>query len=118
MAATHAQKVIAASQACTAGGSVVGTQVDNSAGYGMLVVGRCVNGATGPNAACQMQVYVGSVTGEKRLYQILPFDLGNAVTSDRVCEIPPSAMFVNVTFTGNTGQDVTVEALAEQLTGI
>ena len=71
--------------------------------------GKCTNGGTGPTVACQMNVYVGESTGTKRLFQSLVFDLGNSVASERVCQIPPEAMFVNVTFTGNTGQAVTVE---------
>jgi hypothetical protein len=35
-----------------------------------------------------------------------------------IVEIPPAAMFVNVTFSGNTAQNVTAECYAEELTTI
>ena len=118
MAASHAAKTILASTSNGAGSSTNGTEVDNTAGYGLLVCGKCTNGATGPTLACQMNVYVGESTGTKRLFQALVFDLGNNAVSERVCQVPPEAMFVNVTFTGNTAQAVTVECYGQQLTGI
>jgi hypothetical protein len=115
---SHTSRTILASQSLAAAGSVNGTEVDNTAGYGLLVCGKCTNGGTGPTIACQMNVYTGESTGTKRLYQSLVFDLGNSAVSERVCEIPPEAMFVNVTLTGNTGQAVTVECYGQHLTGI
>lgn len=118
MASTHASRTILASASNTAGSSTNGTEVDNTTGYGLLVCGKCTNGATGPTIACQMNVYIGETTGTKRLFAALVFDLGNAVASERICEIPPSAMFVNVTMTGNTAQTVTVECYGQHLTGV
>lgn len=117
MAATHASHTILASTSNAAAASTNGTEVDKTGEYGMLVCGKCTNGATGPTVACQINVYVGEATGVKRLFQTLVFDLGNAAVSERVCQIPESAMFVNVTFTGNTVQAVTVECYAQSLTG-
>lgn len=118
MAAAHTSRTILVSTTNGAGSSATGTEVDNTAGYGMLVCGKCTNGGTGPTVACQMNVYVGEASGTKRLLQSLVFDLGNGVVSERVCEIPPSAMYVNVTLTGNTGQSVTVECYGQQLSSI
>jgi hypothetical protein len=118
MAFTHSSRTILASQSLAAAGSVNGTEVDNTGGGGMLVCGKCTNGATGPTVACQMRVYTGEASGTKRLFQTLVFDLGNNAVSERTCEIPPGAMYVNVTFTGNTGQAVTVEAYAQHLTAV
>jgi hypothetical protein len=118
MAFTHASRTILASQSLAAAGSVNGTEVDNTGGGGLLVCGKCTNGATGPTAACQMNVYTGEASGTKRLFQTLVFDLGNNAVSERTCEIPPGAMFVNTTFVGNTVQPVTVECMAQHLTGV
>jgi hypothetical protein len=118
MAATHASRTIQASTSVAAGGSQNGTEVDNTAGYGLLVCGKCTNGATGPTLPCQMNVYVGESTGTKRLFQSLVFDLGNAVASERVCQVPAQASYVNVTFTGHTGQAVIVECYGQHLTGV
>lgn len=118
MAASHSSKTILASVSNGAGSSTNGTEVDNTTAYGLLVCGKCTNGATGPTVACQMNVYTGETSGTKRLFQSLVFDLGNNTASERVCEVPATAMYVNVTFTANTGQAVTVECYGQQLTGI
>ncbi len=118
MAATHSAVTVLASATNTAGSSTNGTEVNKTAGYDMGVCGKCTNGSTGPATPCQMDVYVGESSGTKRLYQSLVFDLGNNAVSERTCSIPVWAMFVNVTFTGNTSQNVTVECYAQETTGV
>jgi hypothetical protein len=118
MAATKTSRTILASVSNGAGASVNGAELDLSTKYGALIVGRITNGGTGPTIGCDFVVYVGDATGVKREFsrQTAPTTLG--VVTDFVVEIPPSAMFVNVTFTGNTGQAVTVECYGQELTTI
>ena len=118
MAATKTSRTIRTSTTNSASGSTNGTELDLSTAYGALVCGKVTNGATGPTLPCEMIVYVGEATGVKREFARQAAALGNNAATDLVVEIPPSAMFVNVTFSGNTGQDVTVECYAQELTGI
>jgi hypothetical protein len=118
MAASHTSRTILTSTTNTAGSSTTGTEVDNTAGYGLLICGKCTNGSTGPNRPLQMNVYIGESSGKKRLFQLKLFDLGNNAVSERVIQIPPEAMYVNVTMTGNTNHDVTAECYGQHLTGV
>ncbi len=118
MAATKTSRTILASASNSAGGTTNGTELDLSTKYGALVCGKITNGATGPTVACDMVVYVGEASGTKREFSRQTAPTTNSAVTEFVVEIPPSAMFVNVTFTGNTGQAVTVECYAQELTSI
>ncbi len=118
MAATKTARSLVASQSNGAGATLNGTEWDLSTKYGGVVAARITNGATGPTIGCDFVVYVGSVTGEKREFSRQTAPVTNNAVTDLVVEIPPGVMFVNTTFTGNTAQAVTVEAIAEELTSI
>lgn len=118
MAASKASVTLLASVANTAGGTTNGIEYDASTKYGMLVCAKITNGGTGPTVGCDFVVYVGESTGTKREFSRQTAPTTNSSITDFIVEIPPSAMFVNVTFTGNTGQSVTVECYGQALTGI
>ena len=118
MAATKTSRTILASISNAAGATKNGTEVDLSTKYGLLVVGKITNGAAGPTIGCDMVVYVGDATGVKHEFSRQTGGVANNGVYEFVVEIPPSAMFVNLDFTGNTGQAVTVEAYGEELTTI
>lgn len=118
MAATKTSRTIQASASNTAGGTTNGTEVDLSTKYGLLVVAKITNGATGPTVGCDFVVYVGESTGTKREFSRQTAGTANNGVYEFAVEVPPSAMFVNVTFTGNTAQAVTVECYGEELTTI
>ena len=118
MAATKTSRTIQTSGSNTAGGTTNGTELDLSTKYGALVCAKITNGATGPTVGCDVVVYVGEATGTKREFRRATAGTTANGVYEFVFEIPPSAMFVNVTFTGNTGQAVTVECYAQELTSI
>lgn len=118
MAASKTKRSILASTSNTAGSTTNSTESDQSAAYGCAVVGKITNGGTGPTVACDMVVYVGGATGEKFEYSRQTATVTASAVAVFVVPLPAWAMFVNVTFTGNTGQTVTVEAHIEELTGI
>ena len=118
MAATKTSRTIQASQSVAGGGTQNGTELNLSTAYGALVCGKVTNGATGPTVGCDMVVYVGESTGTKREFRRMTAGTANNGVYEFVVEIPPGAMFVNVTFTGNTAQAVTVECYAQELTTI
>ena len=118
MAVTKTSRTIQASTSVSAGGTQNGTELNLSTALGAVVCGKVTNGGTGPTSPCYMVVYVGEATGVKREYARLYADVANSTAYDLVVEVPASAMFVNVTFTGNTGQAVTVECYAQELTSV
>lgn len=118
MASTKTSRTIQASASNSAGGTTNGTELDLSTKYGALVCGKITNGGTGPTVGCDMVVYVGESTGTKREFRRMTAGTTNSGVYEFCVEIPPSVMFVNVTFTGNTGQAVTVECYAQELTSI
>lgn len=118
MAATKNSRTILASTSNGAGSTTNGTELDVSTKYGALVCGKITNGATGPTVACDMVVYVGESTGTKREFARFTALTANNGVYEFICEIPPSVMFINVTFTGNTAQAVTAECYAQELTTI
>lgn len=118
MAATKTSRTIKASATNTASASTNGTELDLSTKYGALVCAKITNGGTGPTVGCDFVVYVGEATGTKREFSRQTAGTANNGVYEFAVEIPPSVMFVNVTFTGNTAQDVTVECYAQELTTI
>lgn len=119
MAATKTKRtLIPAATSNAAGATTNGTELNLSTAYGALINARITNGATGPTIAASVVVYTGSATGEKREYRRVTADLGNNAVTDIPIDVPEDAMFVNVDITGNTGQAVTCEVFAQELTTI
>ncbi len=119
MAVTKTRRVlIAAGTSNSAGSTTQGTELNLSTALGALINCRITNGASGPSTAASLVVYTGSQTGEEREFARLTSATGNNVVTDLVLEIPPSTMFVNVDVTGNLGQAVTCEVIAQELTSV
>jgi len=117
MPASKTSRTIRTSVSNGAGSSTNGTELNLSTAYGALLCAKLTNG-TAPTIACDFVVYIGESTGTKREFsRQTASKVLNAIT-EFVVEIPPSAMFVNVTFIGNTGTAVTVECFGQELTGI
>lgn len=118
MAATKTSRALKASASLAAAASVDSTEWNLSTAYGGLAVVRLTNGASAPTTAPVVKIYVGDATGVKRLlYQASGDTVNNSVT-DIVCEIPMSAMFVNITITNGATNAITVEAYGQELTTI
>lgn len=118
MAATKNARTLLASQALAAAASVNATELNLSTAYGALVAVKLTNGASAPTTPPTVSFYVGEATGVKRLLHSVTGDTVANSVNDRVCEIPSSAMFVNVTITNGGTNAITVEAYAQELTSI
>lgn len=118
MPATKTSRTLQASASNAAGATKVCTELNLSTAYGATLAARITNGATGPTSGCDFVVYVGDATGVKREFSRQTAPVANNAITDFIVEIPPSVMFVNADFVGNTGQAVTVELVAQELTGI
>ncbi len=124
MAKTQAATAIVSSAANTAGSTTRG-RLDCTAVDGGIVTFRITNGGTGPTVQCEARILVahkgssmpaaaGEGTGDtdwKRVY-VLGGGTTNSASTRGVYRFGPEVAYLEVEFTGNTGQSVTVEAHA------
>lgn len=119
MALTKNDVTFVSSQSCSAGGTVTGSFVDLSAVYETDLVMKITNGATGPTVACsailETTIDGGTTYFERARWTGGVANSGVYYFSDR---IPLGVQGARVRFTGNTGQAVTVEALASTVTAL
>lgn len=118
--------IVAAATSNAAGGTTRGT-LDLEAAYGGFLTVKITNGGTGPAAQCVCNVLIAhnatlpvagaAGTDWKTIYTIGGGTTASAVT-ERGIPIDPAIMALEVEFTGNTSQNVTVEAFLSELTSI
>lgn len=118
MTATKAASTLQASASNTAGGTTTSASLNLSTAYGALILAKVTNGATPPTLPCNVTINVSSDGSTWRLYSQQTAGLTASTTYSMAFDIPMSAMFAQAVFSGNTGQPVTVEALAEYVSGI
>lgn len=118
MAATKTSRALKTSASLAAATSVDATEWNLSTAYGGLAVVRLTNGATAPTTAPTVTFYVGDATTVKRKFYQASGDIVNSSVTDLVCEIPPGAMFVNITILNGATNAITVEAYGQELSTI
>jgi hypothetical protein len=91
-----------------------------------LLTLKITNGATGPTVQCQANILAAHNSGStpaaaaagtdwKTLWSVGGGTTANAITEQSM-EVGPGVMHLEVEFTGNTGQAVTVEAYFSEIT--
>lgn len=124
--ATKTARSVVASTANTSGSTTRG-RVELLTAFGGLLTFKMTNGATGPSVQCVANVLIahnatqpaaGSAGADwKTIYSV-----GNGTTANTVGEyslqIPPAVMQLEVEFTGNTAQSVTVEADFSEISSV
>lgn len=121
MARAKYEQVIIASQSNAAGGTVRGA-IDVRNRDGGIVTLKISNGATGPTVQCEGRVMIAHTelgtpavgaagTVWKTIWRFGGCVAANAVT-EQSYEFGPGVKHIQIEFTGNTGQAVTVEAIA------
>jgi hypothetical protein len=124
MAKTQTRTVLVSSVANTAGSTTRG-RVDCSAVDGGIVTFRITNGGTGPSSQCEARVMVahkdtampsagaeGTADGDwKQVYSLGGGTVNSASTRGSYV-FGPEVAYIQLEFTGNAGQSVTVEAIA------
>jgi len=113
--ATKTARTLIASASLAVAGTASGS-LDLRTTFGALVTVRVTNGGTGPTVAPTVTINVSTDNGTWRQYTAVQSNTGNSVVTDFVFDIPATVMYVQVSITGNTGQAVTVEALAHEFT--
>lgn len=120
-----ARTLVSAGTSNSAGGTTRGT-LDLRTTHGGVLYMKITNGGTGPTAQCEGRV-LGAVNDGatptaasagsdwKTLWRFGGGTAANAVT-ERPYEVPAGVQHLEVEFTGNTGQAVTVEAVFSEIT--
>lgn len=128
MAKTQARTAIVSSASNTAGSTTRG-RLDCSAVDGGIVTFRITNGGTGPTVQCEARVLVahkdtsmpaaaseGTGDGDWKSVYVIGGGTTASASSRGVYNFGPEVAYLEIEFTGNTGQAVTVEAIATTYT--
>lgn len=119
---TSTVHTLVAAGTSNAAGATTRAVLDIRGALGGFLQLKITNGATGPTAQCEGRVLVAHTTGPtpgaasagadwKTVWRFGGGTANNGVTESGAIEVPFGAQHVEVEFTGNTGQAVTVEAV-------
>ena len=124
MALTKSDTTIIASASNAAGATSRGT-IDLSSAYGGIVTMKIINGGTAPTLQCEGRVLISHAdtlptaasagADWKTVWRFGGVTTASAVTEQNF-QFGPEVRHLEVEFTGNTGQAVTVEAIATTYT--
>ena len=124
MALTKNDTAIVASASNAAGATTRGT-IDLSAAYGGIVTMKITNGATGPMVQAEGRVLIShadtlptaaSAGADWKTIWRFGGGTANSGVTEQSFTFGPEIRHLEVEFTGNTGQAVTVEAVASTYT--
>lgn len=113
-----ARSIVATATSNAAGATTRGT-LDTESAYGGLLTIKITNGATGPTVACTCNILVAHnaslpAAASRGADWKTIYTLGGSLVANDITEfsmpIDIAVMALEVEFTGNTGQAVTVEA--------
>lgn len=124
MAKTQNRTALVSSATNTAGSTTLG-RLDCSAVDGGIVTFRITNGGTGPTLQCEARVLVahkdtampaaaseGTGDGDWKQVYVLGGGTTASASTRGAYRFGPEVAYLELEFTGNTGQSVTVEAIA------
>lgn len=123
--AKNARQLVAAATSNTAGSTTRGRVDLNAAQGGGFLTIKITNGGTGPSVQCTANILIAHnatlpAAGSAGTDWKTIASYGGGTASSAVTEvgmpIDPSIMCLEVEFTGNTSQAVTVEAFLSELT--
>lgn len=123
---TKTARTIVSSASNSAGATTRG-RLDLQTAFGGLVTFKITNGGVGPTVQCVGRVLVShnatmpAAASAGTDWKTI-FEVGNGIVANTIGEwsygFGPEIMSLEVEFTGNTGQAVTVEAYASEITSI
>jgi len=114
------------SSASNAAGSTTRGTVDLRTAYGGFLTAKITNGGTGPTVQCTCNLLVAhtasttptAASAGSDWKTVWSFGGGstNSAITEQTWDVPAGVMHLEVEFTGNTGQAVTVEAFFSEIT--
>lgn len=123
----NARTLVAAATSNTAGSTTRGA-VDLRTALGGVLTMKITNGATGPTVQCEGRVLVahnagstpaaGAAGTDWKTVWVFGGGTTNSAVTEQSWDVPAGVMHLEVEFTGNTGQAVTVEAFMSELTSV
>lgn len=126
MALSKTARAVVASVSNAAAGTTRGT-IDLETTYGGILTMKITNGATGPSVQCEGRVLIAhnatlpAAAGAGADWKTV-YTFGGGVAANAITEmsyvVDQSVMALEVEFTGNTGQAVTVEAGLSELSTV
>lgn len=125
---TKNPRTLVAAATSNAAGSTTRGVLDLRTAQGGLLTMKITNGATGPTVQCEGRVLVAHNGGAtpaagaagtdwKTLWTFGGGTTANGITEQSI-NIDPATMHLEVEFTGNTGQAVTVESYLSEITSV
>lgn len=121
---TKAARTLVSSATNAAGATTRGTR-DLRSSQGGVLTGKITNGATGPSAQCEMRILISHNDGATPTAASAGSDwktvqrFGGGTIANTVTEfsflVDAGVQHIEVEFTGNTGQSVTVEAAMSEI---
>lgn len=124
--ATKNARTIVASATNTAGSTTRG-RLDLQTALGGIVTLKITNGVTGPSAQCEGRILIShnatmpaaaSAGADWKTVYRVGNGTGNSTVNEWSYAFGAEVMSLEVEFTGNTGQSVTVEAYGSEITSI
>lgn len=122
---TKTARTVVSSASNTAGSKTRGT-VDLRTAYGGFLTAKITNGATGPTVQCTCNFLVAHTASATPTAASAGSDWKtewsfgggstNSAITEQTWDVPAGVMHLEVEFTGNTGQAVTVEAYFSEIT--
>lgn len=116
--ATKTARTFQASVTNTAGGTTTGSSVNLTTAFGCAITGKITNGATGPTVACDFIVEISNDNAAWKVYSKQAGGTVNSAVYEFAVDLPAPVLYARTKFTGNTAQDVTVEAFGHELSSI
>lgn len=118
MATSKGAVTLKASGSNAAGATTNSSSLNMTTYPGAVVTAQITNGATAPTVPCSAIVQVSSDGTTWHTWAQGTAGLTASTAYSFSWEIPPPVMYVNVKFTGNTDQAVTVAAQAQYVAGL
>jgi hypothetical protein len=122
---TKTGAVLATSQSLAAAGTLRG-RLDASSADGGMIRWRITNGATGPTTQCEARIMVarkqtsmpaaaaeGTGDDDWKIVTVAGGGIGNSAVTRGSYVFGPEVSYVQIEFTGHTGQAVTVECTGD-----
>lgn len=116
--ATKTARTFQSSATNAASATTTGSSVNLTTALGCAITGKITNGATGPTVPADFIVEISNDNSAWKTYSKQTAGTVNNAVYEFAVDLPAPVLYARTKFTGNTVQDVTVEAFGHELTSI